>query len=133
MAREVIVVFDTQGKALYWHDQDALTGYVPDSDDLWDVLWEHRHHLGGFAHTHPWNGPASPSGIDLSTFHAVERGLGKRLLWPIVTFTDMVCVVRNPLFEEGESMWTKAGPLTIEFDWIDELRRRSGSEDDTSG
>ena len=133
MTREVIVVFDENGKAIYWHDQDASSGYVPDADDLFYVLWEHKDHLGGFAHTHPWDGPAAPSGIDLTTYAALEKGLGKHLLWPVVTFTDLVCVVRNPIFNEGGAMWTLAGPLTIEFDWIDELRRRSGSDSSPAG
>ena len=77
-------------------------------------------------------GKAWPSGIDLSTFDALEKGLGKHLLWPILTFNDMICVVRNPLFDEGGAKWTEAGPLTVEFDWIDELRRLSGSEDHPS-
>jgi len=129
MAHETIVVFDIHGKALYWHDKDATTGYVPDADDLWDVLWENKDHLGGFAHTHPWEGAAIPSHTDLTTFAAVEKGLGKSLLWPILTFHRMTCVVRNPLYKKGGAMWTDAGPLTIEFDWIDELRRRSGSKE----
>jgi hypothetical protein len=129
MTKEVIVVFDIHGKALYWHDQDASAGYVPDSDDLFDFLWEHRHHLGGYAHTHPGMGKARPSGIDLSTFEALEKGLGKHLLWPILTFDNMICVVRNPLYKDRDkAMWTLAGPLTVEFDWIDELRRRSGAQ-----
>jgi len=133
MIRETIVVFDVNGKAIYWHEpDDRSAGYVPDSDDLWDVLWEHRDHLGGYAHTHPGHGPVSPSGIDLTTFDAIEKGLGKQLLWPILSFDQMVCVVRNPLFKSKPNVthrWTVAGPLTIEFDWVDELRRKSGSEE----
>jgi len=127
---ETIVVFDLNGKAIYWHTpNDRSAGYVPDSDDLWDFLWENRHRVGGYAHTHPGYGGVRPSGIDLTTFDAIEKGLGKHLLWPILSFDKMVCVVRNPLFDKGGAKWTLAGPLTVEFDWIDELRRLSGSED----
>lgn len=131
MRKEVIVVFDEEGRAIYWHDQNATAGYVPDSDALFNFLWENKDRLGGFAHTHPGIGYPIPSHIDLRTFEGLEKSLGKQLLWPILTFDQMLCVVRNPLYtEEGAyAKWTKARPLTIEFDWIDELRRRSGSED----
>jgi len=133
MIRETIVVFDTDGKAIYWHEpDDRSAGYVPDSDDLWDFLWANKDRLGGYAHTHPWSGRAAPSSTDLTTFAAIEMGMGKHLLWPIVTFSGMICVVRNPSYEDGGAMWTNAGPLTIEFDWVDELRRKSGSEDSPS-
>lgn len=125
---ETALVFDLNGKTIYWHEPAGRTsGSLPDSQDLWDVLWENRHRLGGVAHTHPWNGPAVPSTTDVTTFAAVEKGLGKHLLWPVVTFNDVLYVVRNPLYEQGGAMWTAAGPLTFEVEGIDELRYRSGS------
>jgi hypothetical protein len=54
---------------------------------LWELLWEHREQLGGVAHTHPWNGDAWFSQTDVTTFAAIEQGLGKRLIWPVVTFS----------------------------------------------
>ena len=82
---ETALVFDLHGKTIYWHEPSGRTsGYLPDSQDLWDVLWDNRHRLGGVAHTHPWHGPALPSHTDLTTFAAVEKGLGKHLLWPVV-------------------------------------------------
>jgi hypothetical protein len=62
---------------------------LPDSHELWEILWASREELGGVAHTHPWDGPAGPSHTDVTTFAAVEAGLGKRLIWPIVTFTQV--------------------------------------------
>ncbi len=128
---ETALVFDLEGRTIHWHEPAGRTsGSLPDSQDLWEILWENRHRLGGVAHTHPWNGPAIPSGTDLTTFAAVEKGLGKHLLWPVVTFDNVAYVVRNPLFKDGGAMWTNAGPLTIKIEGIDELRRRSGSKED---
>jgi len=125
---ETALVFDLNGKTIYWHEPEGRTaGSLPDSDALWDFLWENRHRLGGVAHTHPWIGAARPSHTDITTFAAIEKALGKHLLWPVVTFNDILCVVRNPLYSEGEDMWTGAGPLTFEIEGLDELRRRSGS------
>ena len=56
---------------------------------LWEVLWDNREILGGVAHTHPWSGAAGPSGTDVTTFAAVEKGLGQKLVWPVVTFTEV--------------------------------------------
>lgn len=129
---ETALVFDLHGKTIHWHEPRGRSGgSLPDSRDLWDVLWENRDRLGGVAHTHPWDGPASPSGTDITTFDAVERALGKQLLWLVVTFTDVLGVVRNPLYGTGEGAgkvdhrWTKAGPLTIEIEGLEELRARS--------
>jgi hypothetical protein len=87
---EVGLVFDRSGNAIYWHlPRNRSATLLPDSRILWEVLWQHRALVGGFAHTHPWRGRAQPSSIDLTTFAAIELGLGKRLLWPIVTLDDV--------------------------------------------
>jgi hypothetical protein len=87
---EVAVVFDDAGYPLHFHcPAGSSSGAIPDSQLLWDVLWEHREYLGGVAHTHPWNGITGASDTDESTFAAVEAGLGKRLVWPIVTMTHV--------------------------------------------
>lgn len=125
---ETALVFDKNGKTIHWHEPHGRNGgALPDSRDLWDVLWENRDRLGGVAHTHPWEGETGPSQTDLTTFDAVERALGRQLLWPVVSFTHVTYVVRNPLYGQGSPhQWTKAGPLTIEIEGIDELRRKSG-------
>ena len=88
---EVALVFAIDGEVLYQHVPPGRSGcWIPDTRSLWDVLWENRHRLGGVAHTHPWRGSAGPSRTDVTTFAAVEAALGKRLLWPIVTFTEVV-------------------------------------------
>ncbi len=98
---EVALVFDDAGRTLHWHVPRGCTGTsIPDSRNLWEVLWEHRHHLGGVAHTHPWSGRPAPSHVDLTTWSACERALATRLVWPIVTFT-----------EEAHFVWQGPGPL----------------------
>jgi hypothetical protein len=87
---EAALVFDTEGRTLDWHvPSDRSAGALPDSHRLWELLWENRERLGGVAHTHPWEGAAWFSQTDVTTFAAVEDGLGRRLLWPVVTFTEV--------------------------------------------
>jgi len=125
---ETAMVFDEDGRPIFWHEPPGRSGgYLPDSRSLWDVLWENRARLGGVAHTHPWDGQAYPSGTDVTTFAAVEAGLGKKLLWPVVTFTEVRYYVRNPLTSQYVETDT-AFMRTSYLDWIaqmDELRRRS--------
>jgi hypothetical protein len=122
---ETALVFDTNGRTLHWHEPPGRSGgWLPDSRGLWDVLWEHRQkggsgRLQGVAHTHPWNGPAHPSGTDVTTFRAVELGLGQLLVWPIVTFTDIRFYVWHP---GGERYVEWEGVL---LEGLDELRERS--------
>lgn len=129
---ETALVFDKDGKTIHWHEPPGRNGgALPDSRDLWDVLWENRDRLGGVAHTHPWEGPTSPSQTDLTTFDAVERALGRQLLWPVVSFTHILYVVRNPLYGTEANIthrWTAMDPkyLTFEIEGIVELRRKSG-------
>lgn len=119
---ESALVFDKEGKTIHWHLPPGRSGgWIPDTRDLWEVLWENRHRLGGVAHTHPWNGEAWPSGTDETTFRAVELGLGQQLLWPVVTFTDMKAFVFNPVTGE----YVQAGPLTLELEGLEELRQIS--------
>lgn len=87
---EAGLVFDKHGGLIHWHlPPDRSAGALPDSRTLWDILWDNREILGGVAHTHPWSGAAGPSGTDLTTFAAVEKGLGQKLVWPVVTFTEV--------------------------------------------
>mgnify|MGYP003642595045 CR=1 FL=1 len=124
---ETALVFDTGGRILHWHEPAGRSsGSLPDSRGLWEVLWEHRAkekggtgRLGGVAHTHPWRGRAWPSGTDISTFRAVEQGLGQVLLWPVVTFTDVLCLRWEALSQVYISV-----PLP-RLEGLEELRERS--------
>jgi len=87
---ETALVFSKWGSPLHWHvPPDRSMGAIPDSKDLWQILWDSREFLGGVAHTHPWIGAASPSQTDVTTLAAIEAGLGQRLVWPIVTFSEI--------------------------------------------
>lgn len=88
MLLEAAIVFDVHGTTLYRHiPQGRSSGAIPDSRALWEWLERNVDQVLGIAHLHPFPGPALPSWEDLTTFSAVELGLDKRLVWPIVTTT----------------------------------------------
>lgn len=109
---EAGLVFDRYGGLIFWHvPPDRSMGALPDSRSLWDILWENREILGGVAHTHPWSGRAGPSSTDVTTFAAVEAGLGQRLVWPVVTFSEV-----------GYFVWT--GPDVHDYAVLEQRRFR---------
>jgi hypothetical protein len=133
--KEVALAFDILGRPIHWMD-GATDSSIPDSRSLWDVIWETRNELGGVAHTHPWDGKANPSQTDLTTFFAIERGLGKKLLWPVVTFTDVGYFTSNGYLYFVERKLPGATfkdfqdtvPYIRTAEWkntLEELRRRS--------
>ena len=120
---EVALVFDKTGKTIHWHLPPGRNGgAIPDTRDLWEVLWENRHNLGGVAHTHPWDGPAWFSQTDVTTFSAIDKALGQKLLWPVVTFTEV-----------GIYQWVGPDPYDygrfqeppVQLEDLEELRDRS--------
>ena len=119
---EAGVLLDINGEALHWHmPPNRSGGALPDSVDLWSVIWENRDIISGFAHSHPGYGRTGPSHTDLTTFAAVEAGLGKRLDWWITSGDSMILL-----------RWTGPGRLhynqldvAMEPDWVRELRRIS--------
>lgn len=120
---ETAIVIDRDDLPVHWHLPPGRTAVaIPDSRELWNVLWKHRETLGGIAHTHPGGGIPVPSKEDLTTFAACEAGLGRRLRWWIVTRDNTRCYA-----------WS--GPGRLEYDtcrdsdevpdWVDELRAES--------
>ena len=94
MTIEAGVVIDLKGEPIFWHLPEERTGgSLPDSRKLWDVIWENRENLMGFAHSHPGWGMPGPSWTDVTTFSAVEKALDKRLDWWI-TSSDRIIVAR---------------------------------------
>lgn len=84
------------GKPVYWHLPEGRTfGSIPDSRDLWDFIWEHRHTVDGFAHSHPGDGWPAPSHTDVTTFRAIEQALGRKLKWWITSRTHMVLLTHE--------------------------------------
>ena len=131
---EVAMVFDREGRALFWPAPQGSAGSIPDSALLWDRIWACRDVIGGIVHTHPWEGAPSPSHTDVTTFAAIEAGLGKRLIWPIVTMDQVGYYQRidsgqyvTVVFPSKElrDFWMES---TGWGDIIEELRRLSRNE-----
>jgi hypothetical protein len=124
---ETAVVIDKQGRAIHWHVPPGRTvGSLPDSGDLWQVLWDARDTLSGVAHTHPGAGSPLPSREDVTTFAAVEAGLGVRLIWWIAS-SDHLAAFRHT----GPDRYDYAAAAAPDHDpaWLPRLRALSGYDD----
>jgi hypothetical protein len=132
---EVGVLIDNNGQPFYWHQpRNRSIAALPDSLDLWKVIWHNRHRLAGFAHSHPGKGKPGPSYTDVTTFAAVEAALGRRcyqfphssipLSWWIASDDHLIIVHwKGPgehEYVERNSFKPKNTPK-----WVYELRRRS--------
>lgn len=114
------------GKPVFWHLPKGRTaGSLPDSRDLWDVLWEHREALDGFAHSHPGSGRPGPSHTDVTTFKAVELALGRKLQWWITSQDSLVLCTRQDSFPVGLSYAVAEVPKGQEPEWLFKLREHS--------
>jgi hypothetical protein len=126
---EAAVVLDKQYKPIHWHLPPGRSGgALPDSRDLWNIIWENRGELLGIAHTHPGNGLPWPSHEDVTTFDAIERALGRRLEWLILSKDRAARVVWIDEHKAGDK--TIKGHYVVEVveapgDWATELRRLS--------
>jgi len=121
MSNEAGVLVGTDGLPIHWHVPYERTAVLlPDSRDLWDVMWEFRDSILGFAHSHPGQGIPSPSQTDLTTFAAIEAALGIRLHWWITSEDFIIdCVWKGP------DKYSYSSVPSIEYDWVGELRRIS--------
>ena len=98
MFLEAAVLIDLDFKPIYWHlPQGRSSTYIPDSRSFWDVIWENRENLLVIAHTHPGKGRLMPSSEDISTFRAVEAGLGQRLRWWIANADNLMELVSSKM------------------------------------
>lgn len=119
---EAGVVIDSDHNPIHWHlPPGRSSGALPDSQELWDVLWKNCGNMLGFAHTHPWYGTPHPSSTDLSTFRAVELALGRRLFWWIVTFDQIAYALWDEKLQQYEVRAIGGDNIS----WLEELRRRS--------
>lgn len=125
MSIEVGVLIDMAGFPFYWHTPEGASSVqLPDSRTLWDEIWENRQKLRGFAHSHPGSGRPSPSSTDLTTFAAIEAGLGTRLTWWILSADSGISVYwSNKVGRYVEVPWLLDAHLLAP--WVLELRRRS--------
>lgn len=142
---ESAVVIGDFGEVIHWHAPAGRTAvHIPDSKELWDVLWGNRKGVLGVAHTHPGSGEPTPSNEDLTTFAATEAALGKRLKWWILTadcilewtwegpgrYQYSVDETRHSTYDR---IWHPTSFMEIYLDgdedlyprWVDELRERS--------
>lgn len=86
---------------LSWHQPSGRSvGAIPSTTSdpdggLWARLKAHDQEgrLVGFDHLHPGRGQVTPSPCDLSTFFAIENGLGRALRWQIVNADSAVAVL----------------------------------------
>lgn len=86
LSLEAGVLVRRDGSPIYWHLPASRSSiYLPDSRDLWDIIWENRDDVLGFAHSHPGKGLPHPSMEDLTTFRGVDSSLGRSLLWWITS------------------------------------------------
>ena len=123
MSIETAVLVGRDGLPLHWRlGDDRSSGFIPDSQTLWDAAWKHRDDLLGIAHSHPCGGTPSASHTDVSTFAAIEAGLADRLYWWIIT-EEKVALFRW----KGPSPLAYAGVVISELGlpWLDELKRHS--------
>jgi len=123
MSIEAGVVIHQDGSPIHWHlPQGRTAGSLPDSRTLWDVIWDNRATLAGFAHSHPGYGIPGPSMTDLTTFSAIEIGIGRKLIWWIAS-EDRLIALR---FSGPGKYDYKACVLDdIEPFWIQQLRVHS--------
>ena len=115
-----VVVVD--GEPVHWHSPEGRTGgNIPDSRSLWLVLWNLRKEENlGFAHSHPGSGVPGPSHMDVTTFAAVEVGLGRRMIWWI---TSADCVIASRWCGPGKHDYESE--IVEEPGWAQQLRRNS--------
>jgi hypothetical protein len=119
---EVGAVVDRRGMVIHWHMPEGRdTCALPDSRNLWTFLLENKDVIQGVAHSHPGGGSPGPSHTDVTTFAAIEVGLGRRLDWWI-TSSDAMVVCRWV----GPNRLSYAPiVLTVEPLWADRLRELS--------
>lgn len=121
---EAGVVVSKEGRALHWHvPADRTSASLPDSRSLWYVMWEAGEDLGGFAHSHPGSGTPLPSHTDVTTFAALEAGLGRRLRWWIVSEDGLSLTVHGGSKDRLDYVTFRIESERPE--WLDELRRVS--------
>lgn len=125
---EAGVVIDRDEKPIFWHlPEDRTVGSIPDSRNLWDVLWENRRTVIGFAHSHPGSGVPSPSWEDITTFSAIELALGRQGLmhWWITSSDGFVIVhwVGPGKYDYRVEDIQGRSPNWVAPDWVEQLRK----------
>lgn len=121
--REAAILINIWGCGILQHQpENASVVAIPDKKSFWDFILENKDQIAGIAHSHSGSGEPWFSHEDVTTFAAIEQGLGKRLYWPIIT-SDSILTFG----------WV--GPKRLDYNivkdhvdnnyWVDELRRIS--------
>jgi len=122
MTVEAGVLVNLYGQPIFWHyPPNRSIVSLPDSRDLWDVIWENRERVKGFAHSHPGSGMPGPSYEDVTTFSGVEKALGRRLVWWITSSDYLV----NIIWLGPDKYDYRVTPNIHQPAWLGELRRLS--------
>lgn len=119
---EAGVVLDVKFNPIFWHlPNDRTGGILPDSTELWNVLWDNRGRLGGFAHSHPGTGNPQPSDTDVTTMVAIEAALGRRLVWWICSADKLISMQWQPSISKYR---LDVEPEDV-YAWVEKLREHS--------
>ncbi len=127
LSLEAGVLVRTDGSPIYWHlPYTRSSVYLPDSQELWEVIWQNRQDVLGFAHSHPGSGLPRPSMEDLTTFRAVDIALGRPLLWWITSVDRVVELQKLDWKEKDLSYYLADHPQDQHIEqWLEELREKS--------
>ncbi len=127
MSIEAAMAVWTDGTTTLHEPEGRSAVWIPDTQSLWDIVSENKDRLDGIAHSHPGRGYMAPSSEDISTFRAMEKGLGRRIKWWILTSNRAILVEWSGSgltgYELKKSYKTEEEPA-----WMNELRRASYPE-----
>lgn len=123
--REIAVVIGLDNIPIYWHTENTTAGSISDSSFLWNVIWENRNNIKGVAHSHPGSGYSFPSFTDLSTFSALDLGLGRKLTYWITSSDRVLEITKDLVVTEPYIYLCKSLVVEEEPYWVAELREKS--------
>src|SRR4051812_14382059 len=95
------------------HSDFGSNARIPDSRERWEIIWGRRNNITEIAHSHPGDF-LDFSEEDLTTIEAVEAGIGRKLLWSIVTKDGFLSRMNGTNRRRTDSPW-----------WVESLRRLS--------
>jgi len=92
---------------------------IPDSRDRWQLIWDHRGEITEIAHSHPGYF-LDFSNEDTTTMQAIEAGIGRKLIWSIITKDGFLSRDDGKDTRRTDSPW-----------WLELLRKLSYGEPKT--
>lgn len=103
-----------EGDVVLWSDASTSPVALPDSRVRWQAIWSRREQLVEIAHTHPLGG-AHFSSTDESTMTALDSGLGRRLIYSVVTPDAMLRRTPKPGEDGAEDALVDEEPWWAEL------------------